>query len=153
MQMYDSGKLVDTFSGSRELDNLKKFISKYVKTAPPPPPPAAKKSINPSGEVLILEPNSFDRALSQGPTFVKFYAPWCGHCKKLAPIWKQLASVLQNQVQVAQIDCDAHGAFCQSYDVRGYPTLKFFSNGATSEYQGSRKLENLKAFAEKASAE
>ncbi|KAF8655196.1 hypothetical protein AX16_003228 [Volvariella volvacea WC 439] len=115
---------------------------------------SARVVANPQGEVLVLDGDSFEKELANGnPVFVKFYAPWCGHCKKLAPTWKQLARHMQNQLTIAEVNCDDNSSLCGSQGVQGYPTLKFYApGGVVSEYSGGRKLEQLKAFAEKASS-
>ncbi|KAF9563365.1 protein disulfide isomerase [Agrocybe pediades] len=164
--MFEDGKIVDQFKGSRELDSLKEFMKRYVKeevvTPPPPPPPPVKvkeppKSIlNTEGEVLPLTADTFSSTLAKGPAFVKFFAPWCGHCKKLAPTWKQLARHMQNKVTVAEVNCDDHSSLCKAQDVQGYPTLVWYAQGddpaGKTEYTSGRKLDQLKDFAEKASA-
>ena len=158
MLMFDDGKVVGQFKGSRDLDRLKGFMKKYVKkeepqtplVRPPPPPPPV---VNPTGEVLSLTRDLFTATLIKGPAFIKFFAPWCGHCKKLAPIWKQLAQDMKNKLTIAEVNCDDNPALCKSQSIEGYPTLVFFDgNGVKSEYNGGRKLEQLKAFSEKASA-
>ncbi|KDR74372.1 hypothetical protein GALMADRAFT_250250 [Galerina marginata CBS 339.88] len=167
--MFEDGKIVDRFKGARELDDLKTFIKRHVKNDPvvaapaasaihtptppkQPPPPA----LNSNGEVLSLTGDAFASALAKGPAFVKFFAPWCGHCKKLAPTWRNLAKHMQNKVTVAEVNCDDHSALCKSQGIEGYPTLVWYGQGADpagkSEYNSGRKLEQLKAFAEKASA-
>lgn len=45
---------------------------------------------------------------SKEPWFIKFYAPWCGHCKNLAPEWIQVANRLKNRVNVGEVNCDAN---------------------------------------------
>ncbi|KAF8164798.1 protein disulfide isomerase [Crassisporium funariophilum] len=171
MFMFDDGKIVGQYKGYRELDDLKSFIKRYLKDEKPASPPAApagpeaapapKQSpskkvpapiLNPTGEVLEMTTDVFDATLAKGPTFVKFFAPWCGHCKKLAPIWKQLARHMQSKLTVAEVNCDDHGALCKAQGIQGYPTLVYYNDGAKSEYNGGRKLEQLKAFSEKASA-
>ena len=61
------------------------------------------------------------------PTFGKFYAPWCGHCKRLAPVWDELSEA-QESVNIVSIDCtnDANREMCKSMEVKGYPTLIWF---------------------------
>lgn len=168
--MYKDGEKVGEFKSNRELDVLKTFLRKYTDTdtdskpattlaeeipvAPAPPKQRPKAIIlNSDGEVLPLSPNNFDKTLSQGPTFVKFFAPWCGHCKKLAPTWKQLARHMQNKVTIGEVNCDEHNALCKAHNIQGYPTLVWFGQESERhEYNGGRKLEQLRAFVEKAIA-
>merc|ERR1719367_1256669 len=85
----------------------------------------------------------------QKDTFVKFYAPWCGHCQKLAPIWDDLAAEFENNdaVTVAKLDCTVSSALCQEHGVKGYPTLAYFRNGKKAEdYRGARTLKELTDF-------
>merc|ERR1712170_240942 len=76
----------------------------------------------------MKEFNALSAADDSGFVFVKFFAPWCGHCKKLEPTYEDFARVFGNEesVVVARVDCDAHRELCSRYDVSGYPTLKFF---------------------------
>jgi len=177
--MFDQGKIVGQFKGSRELDNLKKFMKQYIKEEPKqlspspssstlalastaqtskapstslikrPPPPV----VNPTGEVLVLDHDLFTTTLLKGPAFVKFFAPWCGHCKKLAPVWKQLARHMQNKLSIAEVNCDDHSSLCKSQNIEAYPTLLFFdSNGVKSEYTAGRKIAQLESFAGRAAS-
>ncbi|KAK9821731.1 hypothetical protein WJX81_008033 [Elliptochloris bilobata] len=104
-----------------------------------------------SDHVLKLG-RDFKERVSDGKVyFIKFYAPWCGHCKTLAPTWKQLAESFAegDSIAIAHIDCTSQKKPCEDADVRGYPTLKVFQNGAeVSTYKGSRDLASLKAFIE-----
>ena len=64
------------------------------------------------------------------PWFIKFYAPWCGHCKRMADDWGLFADKHRaaGDLNVGKIDCtaDEGKAICQEFEVRGYPTLLFF---------------------------
>lgn len=66
-------------------------------------------------------------------TIVEFYTPWCGHCKKLAPVWEVFAQKvhmeprLRAHVIVSKIDCDQNGDVCQKYNVESFPTLMYFN--------------------------
>lgn len=86
------------------------------------------------GEVYTLTDKNFKRALTEfDHVLVKFYAPWCGHCKKLAPIYKEAAELLNTlteSVKIAEIDCTTNSASCQKYGVKGYPTVMLFSKGS-----------------------
>jgi protein disulfide-isomerase A1 len=87
--------------------------------------------------------------------FVDFYAPWCGHCQALAPDWEKVATELKGKsdVVIAKLDCDKHGAVCQKNDVKGYPTLIWFENGAPQVYKGDRNVKDLVEFASKKAEE
>jgi protein disulfide-isomerase A1 len=81
---------------------------------------------------------------------VEFYAPWCGHCKKLAPIYDQLAEAFAQvpSVLIAKIDATANG-YPDVVDVNGFPTLYFFpSNNKDTPiiYEGDRSFESLREF-------
>lgn len=69
-------------------------------------------------------------------------APWCGHCKRLAPTWDKLSEEYASTegVNVAKVDCTEHRPLCQAQGVRGYPTLKLFKSGADEKYVHSVKL-------------
>lgn len=57
---------------------------------------------------------------------VEFFAPWCGHCKKLAPDYDKAASNLKGIVRVGAVNCDEQKDLCGSFGVQGYPTIKLF---------------------------
>ena len=170
MKLFNSGAIVETFSGNRELPILKDFLLKHApiplapsttpsepnsKTVvePDPEPEPHVPTLNPSGKVVSLDPSTFYSTLAQGPIFVKFFAPWCGHCKRLAPIWAQVAKALQNgRVTIAEVNCDDHSALCKKYNVDGYPTLMYVGKEGKTEYKGGRKFDQLVSFAKKASA-
>lgn len=82
--------------------------------------------------------------------FVEFYAPWCGHCKSLAPEWNELATNLKGEVKVAKLDATEHKTVAGEFGVSGYPTIKFFpagkkDSGSAIPYEGQR---NAAAMAE-----
>eukprot|EP01115_Flamella_aegyptia_P012926 TRINITY_DN6644_c2_g1_i1.p1 TRINITY_DN6644_c2_g1~~TRINITY_DN6644_c2_g1_i1.p1 ORF type:complete len:121 (-),score=42.99 TRINITY_DN6644_c2_g1_i1:143-505(-) len=88
-----------------------------------------------------LGESDFDEKIAEGKWFVKFFAPWCGHCKRLAPTWDEL-SEKDLGVNVAKVDCTVHKEVCQGQGVRGYPTLKYFENGGEGvKYSGARTIE------------
>jgi thioredoxin domain-containing protein 5 len=92
---------------------------------------------------------TFGNAINEGVTFVKFYAPWCGHCQNLAPVLDQLAEVTHSttRTSVAKVDCTVEESLCQNYQIMGYPTLIVFSEGEKkAEYKGARDLDSLLKF-------
>ena len=85
--------------------------------------------------------------------FVKFYAPWCGHCKKLAPTWAQLADENAETLNVGKVDCteEQNKAICSEFGVKGYPTLIYFptDEGYNNQYfkhAGPRTLDGLLSY-------
>jgi protein disulfide-isomerase A6 len=102
--------------------------------------------------VLDLIPSNFDKVVlnSGKPTLVEFFAPWCGHCKNLAPIYEDLAQAFQfsDKVQIAKVDADAEKDLGHRFGVQGFPTLKFFDGKSKDpvDYNGGRDLDSLTAF-------
>ncbi|EFN59909.1 hypothetical protein CHLNCDRAFT_132941 [Chlorella variabilis] len=78
---------------------------------------------------------------------IEFYAPWCGHCRQLAPKWRKVAEALHGVAKVAAVNCEQQQALCQEQGVRGYPTIKAFSGGHLHEYKGDRSARHLKDWA------
>ena len=91
---------------------------------------------------LNLDNFEHDTQVSTGATtgdwFVEFYAPWCGHCKKLAPIWEAVATELKGKVNVAKVDVTANGALGKRFAIKGFPALKFFSQGVMYSYPAGK---------------
>nr|CAX76334.1 putative protein disulfide isomerase-associated 3 precursor [Schistosoma japonicum] len=99
-------------------------------------------------EVLELTKDNFHSQLKSIPVcLVKFYAPWCGHCKSLAPEYKSAADIISKKtanLKLAEVDCTAHGDICSEFGVNGYPTLKIFRDGIfDSEYNGPRNADGI----------
>lgn len=102
--------------------------------------------------VLDLIPDNFDSVVlkSGKPTLVEFFAPWCGHCKNLAPVYEDLASsfAFSKDVQIAKVDADAEKELGRRFGVQGFPTLKFFDGKSDKpiDYSSGRDLESLSNF-------
>ncbi|CBZ56121.1 hypothetical protein NCLIV_065470 [Neospora caninum Liverpool] len=84
--------------------------------------------------------------------FIEFYAPWCGHCKALAPTWEEVATALKGRVKVGKVDATVEKVIAGTYGIRGFPTLKLFpagekSVGMVKDYEGPRTTEALLKYA------
>lgn len=156
----EDGKKIEKYSGARDLVTLKGYVEKMIGA------PSASNSVNDAAKdakeeakkqtVLQLNGNTeFEKAIAQGIAFIKFYAPWCGHCQKLQPTWEQLATESdssESSIVVAKVDCTSpeNKQICIDQQVEGYPTLFLYKNGKRqSEYEGSRSLPELQAYIKK----
>jgi len=101
-------------------------------------------------DVLILDPTNFDAEIGGGhPALVEFFAPWCGHCKQLAPEYEVLATTFKNApVKVASVDADKHRELGTRFGVSGFPTIKWFPAGSTTpeDYSGGRTAADMTDF-------
>lgn len=139
------------YRGNRDLASLEKFINEKLGNEVPDEKPAETASAEAKVEngLHILTEGSFAKSVGAGDTFIKFYAPWCGHCQKLAPVWDELAKKFESdsKVKIAKVDCTQHQSVCQEQEVRGYPTLSYFRNGRKIEtYKGARNINDLTDF-------
>lgn len=122
-----SNKPVDYNSG-RDLESLVAFVSKEsgVKSnIKPPAPPAAKE----------LDASNFDDIVDGSRNvLVAFTAPWCGHCKNMKPAYEKVAKAFATETDclVAHVNADEaeNKPIASRYDVRSFPTIKFFPKGA-----------------------
>ena len=83
-------------------------------------------------------------ASTSAPVFVKFYAPWCGFSKELAPIWRKLMAIYPGHLR--EVDCTKHKPLCKAQGIEGYPTLKSWRGGADTpaeSFGGKRNMASL----------
>ncbi|OMJ10445.1 Protein disulfide-isomerase 1 [Smittium culicis] len=102
--------------------------------------------------VRSLTAKDFDAAIegAKKGSLIKFFAPWCGHCKNMANDYIVLSSGFKDQsdVLVAEVNCDDEKDLCSRFDIKGYPTLKWFNGNVKSidSYSGGRDENSLKTF-------
>lgn len=154
LKLFIPGKEAIRHRGARDFQSLKNFVTQSLEGGGNTQEKGSDKAKTIEG-LYDLTVDNFDDHIAVGHHFVKFYAPWCGHCKRLEPTWKQLATELKDRTDVSicrvsytvyflyelvivhfavfQVDCTVNSKLCESYKVRGYPTLLWFENGEKSE--------------------
>jgi len=118
----------------------KNLLEKYFKTEDIPD--------NNNGPVKILVGKNWDQEVlnSDKDVLVKFYAPWCGHCKTLAPKWEEAAKRLSNNPNILIAKLDSTANEVPGVSVKSFPTLKFFPKGNKKnpvDFEGDRTEEGI----------
>jgi len=99
-----------------------------------------------TGKVLELS-DRFLPLRKEGMWLIKFYAPWCGHCKKLEPVWKHVSQSLSDSpVRVGRVDCTRFTAVSAEFGIKGFPTIMFLKGEDVYTYEGDRTREDIVAF-------
>ena len=105
-------------------------------------------------ELIKLTDDTIEGKLEEdGTWFIKFYTPWCKHCKVLNPIFRELANVTTaEEVKVATVDCTKHSKATRSFNITSYPTIIFKRGDLSGRYEGPRTLEAFLTFIERMNA-
>jgi thioredoxin domain-containing protein 5 len=111
---------VDKYQGDRTHEDLKLYVNKMMGMAEVPAE-SDKPQAEESEGVGILNGHNFKHGIESGITFVKFFAPWCGHCKRLAPTWDDLGKkfIADGGVNIVKVDCtlDINKDLCNDQEV------------------------------------
>jgi len=163
IKTFKGGEEIEKYSGARDINGFKAAIAKYKGTADKPVVvEKAKEAAKPAvvAEPVVAEPavvegphapeltgDNFAETIATGSWMVKFYAPWCGHCKSMAAAWEDLAKArktTQPKVGIASVDCTVSNPICKENEVKGFPTVLFFQDGKNmGKHQGGRDLSSL----------
>ena len=111
---------------------------------------ATTLAVSPEKQVAVLTKANWLPGLeapdSKTLWFVKFYAPWCGHCKRMAPILDEVAAELGSEtIRFGKVDSTVETQLSQRYGVHGYPTCYLLRGGKKWEWRGSRSKEGIEA--------
>ena len=100
-----------------------------------------------SDDDLDLERMDEALTLTHRALFVKFEAPWCGHCKRLSPVWETMLGLDLDGARLGTVDCTRQDELRIRYGIRSYPTLMLFAEGQIKLFSGERSLPELSKFA------
>jgi len=100
---------------------------------------------------FVFSSSNFDEITSKGIWLIDFYAPWCPHCKNLAPLWANLATKVKTdykgQLNIGKVDADILQDVSKQYSVSGLPTVLLLREGKIYEYDSDYTIEDLIKFA------
>lgn len=105
-------------------------------------------------DVVELTDSNFEDLVinSDEPWLVEFFAPWCGHCKNLAPHWASAATQLKGKIKLGALDATVHTSMAGQFNIKGFPTIKYFPAGKKSmsdaqDYDGGRTSSDIVSWA------
>ena len=151
---YKNGGEGVKFQGARTIPGFTSFVETQLNPAAAAPVPAAaapapaKPAATQQEEgstVVVLGEDNFAESIKGKNFYVKFYAPWCGHCKTMIPTWEELSR--KEEINVGKVDCTVHKSLATEYGIRGFPTIILFKeNGEQVKYSGARTVDAFTTF-------
>ncbi|KAJ6802667.1 protein disulfide isomerase 8 precursor [Iris pallida] len=155
IKLFVPGKPPIDYQGARDVKPIAEFALQQIKAL-------LKERLNgkaaggssqksETSASVELTSHNFDELVlkSKELWIVEFFAPWCGHCKKLAPEWKRASNNLKGKVKLGHVDCDAEKSLMSRYSVQGFPTILVFGADKDSpfSYEGARAASAIESFA------
>ncbi|CAL6012641.1 Protein_disulfide isomerase PDI3 [Hexamita inflata] len=96
-------------------------------------------------QIVLDYTQDFEQQLTNKPTVIKYFTPWCGHSQILGPKFTLISSEFNDDVIFAEVNCQSNEKLCKDQKVRGYPTLSFYNEGKMIEkFSGAREISNIK---------
>jgi len=145
---WKTGDAPEAYNGGRTFEDIAAFIQEKTGAK-------YKKAKTAASAVVDLTNKNFDEVVMDPSknVLVEFYAPWCGHCKKLVPDYEKVAAAFKTEkdVVVAKMDADnaANKELASKYGVSGFPTIKFFAKGSdkkAEDYSLGRDVDTFVKF-------
>ncbi|CAI4229691.1 unnamed protein product [Auanema sp. JU1783] len=137
LKFWKDGEGPTDYDGGRDEQGILDWINPRIDPNYKPPPE----------EVQALTVENFDEVIAEHElALVEFYAPWCGHCKKLVPELEKAARTLKNQgskIRIFKVDATVEKKLGDKYGVSGYPTMKLMRSGKRFDYQGPREATGI----------
>lgn len=102
--------------------------------------------------VIVLDNSNFDQIVNQNDIMlVEFYAPWCGHCKRLEPEYEKAAQELKGSIPIGKVNADEeqNKVLASRFGIKGFPTLKIFRKGNPTDYSGERTAQGIVSYMKK----
>lgn len=102
--------------------------------------------------VETLTQADFDQRTAQGRWLLNFHAPWCAHCKRLAPVYEKVAEHFAADrsagVHVAKVDATSETEIAERFSIAGFPSIVLFQGGEVHAFKGARTFEDILQFVE-----
>lgn len=142
-----NGKVMGEYTGERTLDALKNYVARMAVHENHDPTKFLKK--NKTSPVAQITEDTFDLYMQKELLFIKYYAPWCAHCKLMVPTWLDLGRKFfdNDKIIIGEVDCSQQGGICEQEAVSLYPTLILYEKGKMlMHYVGPKSLDHLLQF-------
>jgi protein disulfide-isomerase A6 len=161
-------KSPEDYQGGRDENSIVQYVFKQIKKAVKDRLKGKQQSsssssnsksketkANSDGDVVVLTDSNFNDVVykSKDIWLIEFYAPWCGHCKKLQPEWSEAATALKGQVKFGKVDATVEKRLASRFGIQGYPTIKYWeygsgkSDSSAKPYEGGRSASDFQQFA------